>query len=299
MNSGMVPNHLIVGARTGFLRSVQNIPTQWQRIAMQVNLDAKSQDFVDLGAAPMPKRSKSGLTMQDFVERALTVAPVDWDITVHISFNAVQDDQTGQLYSRVSSAGDNFGKHINKIVFDALNDGANTTTYGATYDGLSLFNANHVDKGAAYSTVQSNVNTLTLTPDNFRTVYVAASTRVDDQGEQAGYVPDLLVVPPALEWDAAQITQNALLSGSANNDKNPYAGKVSYIVSPYLDSTAWYTIDTSVNIKPIILVMRQQPFLQDYWFDREKPDGGWYCFKFFARYHAAYGEWRTCTQGNT
>jgi len=299
MNSGMVPNHLIIGARTGFLRSIKDVPVQWQRIAMQINLDAKSNDLVDLGAAPMPKRSKTGLTMQDFTERALRVTAVDWDITVHVTFNAVQDDQTGQLYQRVASAGDNFNRHLNKIVFDALNDGANTANYGATYDGLSLFNANHVDKGAAYTTVQSNVNTLPLTQDNFRTVYVAGSTRLDDNGEQTGYVPTLLVVPPALEWDAAQIATNAMSSGTANNDKNPYAGKIEYIVSPYLDSTSWYLIDPTAPIKPIILVMRQQPFLQDYWFDAEKPDGGWYCFKFFARYNAAFGEWRLATQGNT
>ena len=93
----------------------------WQRVASQFNMTAASVDLVDLGAAPMPTNSKNGITVQDMVERTLTVKPTDWDITVWISHNAVKDDQTSSLERKVRNAGQNFQKHINKRVFEVLN----------------------------------------------------------------------------------------------------------------------------------------------------------------------------------
>ena len=299
INSGNVPGHLIASARTGFLRSSKAITPLWSRIAQQVNLAGASEDLVDLGAPPMPKNSKNGLTVQGMSERLLRVAPVDWDITVGISHNAIQDDRTGTLESKARMARENFDKHVNKLVFEAINEGASVDRFGACYDGLSLFNANHVDKGAAYQTVQSNVNTSALSLTNFKSVYASSSLYLDDQGEQTGYVPNLLVVSPALEYDASQITVNNQAAGTRNRDINPYNGKVEHIVVPWIDSTAWFLVAGSESVKPLMVVMREEPNLQSTWFDPEKADGGMYYFKFYARYNVQYGDWRAITQGNT
>ena len=73
MISGNVPNHLIVGARTGFLTSLASVGAAmpWQRVALQVPMTAKSLDLVDLGGAPMPTDSATGATLQDFIEGEL------------------------------------------------------------------------------------------------------------------------------------------------------------------------------------------------------------------------------------
>lgn len=299
MISGQVPAHLIAGARTGFLTAVHNPNELWRRLATEFRMDGKTNDLVDLGAAPMPRRSKGGLTGQDFAERLLTVTPDDWDITVHISYNSVMDDRTQTLWDRVRQAGANFNTHINKIVFDAINLGESANTYGACYDGQPLFSASHIDNGAQYQTAQSNTNSLTLTPDNFETVYVAASTRLDDQGEQTNFMPNLLVVPPAQQRAASQITGNEKISGTNNNDINPWFGKVNHIVAPWLDTTSWFLACESEQAKPLIMALRSEPVLQDTWFDRTKNDGGWYMFKFYARYTVAYADWRLITQGRS
>lgn len=82
MNSKQVPQHLVEGARTGFLDAAQNTSSQWKLIAEQFDLDGRDQDLVDLGAAPMPVEDKSGVTMQDFVERALQVQIRSWNLTL-------------------------------------------------------------------------------------------------------------------------------------------------------------------------------------------------------------------------
>lgn len=298
MISGNVPTHLLVAARTGFLTALKAPEMPWQRVANTINMDAKAIDLVDLGGAPMPTQSKGGGVVQDFIEKNLTVKPTDWELLVWISYNAVQDDQTGTLNNRVRGAGSNFQKHLNNRVFSALN-GGDGTTYGLCYDGLNFFSASHKDKGAAYQTAQSNLNALALSLDNFTTVNVAAQKYLDDQGEYINFNGDLLVVAPELEYTAAQICQNPTAYDTGNREMNPYSGRKNYIVTPQFDSTAWVLIDSQEPIKPLIVAMREQPNLQDAWFDPKAADGGRYYFKFYARYEVYFGDWRLATLGNS
>jgi phage major head subunit gpT-like protein len=270
----------------------------WQRVAMTLDMGAKQVDLVDLGAAPMPKASKSGVTVQDMIEKTKQVTVEDWDITVWISQNAINDDQTGSLERRVRGAGENFQKHLNKRVFDVLN-GGDGTTYGLCYDGQEFFDSDHVDAGADYQTNQDNENALVLSLDNFETVWVAAQATVDDQGEYTEYVYDLLVCHPSLKRVAAQIADNMEAYDTANREMNPFTGQITYVTVPYLDSTAWHLIASNESVKPIIVAMREAPHLQSAWFDPKAPDGGRHYFKFFARYDMHYGDWRLAYQGNT
>lgn len=299
MISGNVPKHLVAGARTGFLTSLREKEYPWQQVAMQVGIGEAAVDLVDLGAAPMPTNSKSGITVQDFIEKTIEVKPVDWDITVYITQNAIDDDQTASLERKVKSAGDNFQKHINARVFTVLN-GGDGTTYGLCYDGQEFFDLDHVDAGGQYQTNQDNEYALVLSPDAFETVWVAAQGTLDDQGQYTQYTYDLLVVPPALFREARQITANREDAGTANRAINPWMGLMKApLVSPYLDSTAWHLVASSEPIKPLLVVMRKQPHLQAAWFDPRQPDGGRHYFKFFARYEVYYGDWRLAYQGNT
>lgn len=300
MIAGNVPKHLVVGARTGFLTAMGRREYPWRRVAEVFNMDAAAQDLVDLGAAPMPVESDKagGLTIQDYVEKTIPVAPVSWDITVWISQNAIDDDQTGALERKVRSAGDNFNKFMNKRVFTVLN-GGDGTTYGLCYDGQEFFDSDHADDGAAYQTDQDNEYTLALTPDNFETVWVAAQGTRDDQGEFSNYIYDLLVTHPTNKRTAANITGNQEQMDTANREMNPFAGEVDYFTTPEIDTNAWFLIASNEPIKPIIMAQRKAPGLQSAWFDPTQPDGGYYFFKFFARLEAYYGDWRLAYQGQT
>ena len=289
--SSAVPWHLVVGAKAGFLSAFQAAPVQWPRIAMQYNLGSKAADIVDLGSTPMPKNSKSGFTMQDFVEKHIAVTPDDWDITVFISKNAVKDDQTGTLDTRVRSAGERFQQHFDQLCFKALN-GGDGTTYGLCYDGLNFFSNSHVDKGATYQTVQDNMNGAALTLTTFNTAWAQAMNFLDDHGQPTRYNYDLLVVSPAGAMAAAQITGNPEDATTGNRAINPYNGRISHIVSQDFDAGAAILVASGHPVKPIILVMREAPHLEDAWIDPNQPDGGHYCFKFSSRYSVYYGDWR-------
>lgn len=298
--SGEVPYHLLVGARTGFLATAQpNVPITTP-IASEIQMGAKSIDLVDIGGAPMPSRNKGRTTVKQFIEKKLTVTPLDWDITVGMSYNAVNDDQTGgSLQSKARAAGSNFRLDMAQKAFQALNDGDATTNFGACYDGGAFYANSHIDAGAAYQTGQDNLDSLALSLTNFETVRVKAMTARDDQGNFVDYGHDLLVVSPADERAAAQICNNREDSTTANRAINPYAGKVNYVVSNQFDSGAWVLVASSAPVKPILIVVREQPNLQAAWFDPNGPDGGMYYFKFYARYNHFYSDWRLAFMGKS
>lgn len=299
MISGEVPSHLLVGARTGFLATAQpNVPITTP-IAQTIQMGSKSVDIVDIGGAPMPTRNRGRAQIQQMIEKKLTITPLDWDITVDISYNAVKDDQTGELDRKVRSAGENFRLDMAQKAFKALNDGDAITNFGAGYDGLAMFSNSHVDKGAAYTTLQDNLDNLALSLTNFETVRVKAMTTRDDQGNFCDYNHDLLVVSPSDERAAAQITDNREDSTTANRATNPYAGKLKYVVSTQFDSGAWVLCASSQTIKPVLIAVRELPSLQAAWFDPNTPDGGTYYFKFYARYNHFYGDWRTAYMGKS
>lgn len=296
MISDNVPAHLVVGARTGFLTALKTTPMPWQRIANQLDMGAKKVDLVDLGAAPMPTEDAADVA-QDMIEKSMPVKPRDWNLTVWISANAVDDDQTGTLETKVKAAAGNFQRHLNQRVFKKLNDG--DLAGSICYDGQKFFDLDHVDQGAQYVTAQDNEYGLALSMDNFETVYVAAQAFKNDQGETTDYEYDTLIVPPALERIALQITGNPNAFDTPNLEKNPYAGRIAPLVSNQLDSTAWILTAGNEQIKPLIVAMRKAPFLQAAWFDPKARDGGRFYFKFYARYEVHYGDWRAAIMGNS
>ena len=299
MISGNVPQHLSLLAKTGFLTTALKAVPDWQPIAAMIDMTAKNQTLVDLGGAPMPTRQRGKFNAQDFIEKSLAIEPLDWELPVSISGNAIKDDQTGTLLTKVRAAGSNFQRHIAQTAFQALNDGDATTNYGACYDGGAFFANSHVDKGAAYTTGQDNLDSLTLSLTNFETVRVKAKLARDDQGEFTDYNYDLLVVDPTNERLSWNITNNPEDSGTTDRAVNPYNGRVRTLVHPKLDTGAWILVASGETVKPIIIVMREAPHLEHAWLDPEAPKGGMYWFKFAARYNFYYGDWRTAFLGHS
>ena len=297
MISGNVPQHLVVAARSGFLTSVRSQAPTWGRVAQVVDMNAKSIDLVDLGDAPMPTENVGKSQVQEMIEKSMAIKPRNWDTTVGISHNAVMDDQTGSLDRKVRSAGEKFTKHIQKMVFQALNAGDVAGNIG--YDGLTFFHNAHIDKGAAYQTGQDNLFGNLLSLDNFATVMAAARQFRTDQGDYSDFIYDALIVPPVLETLAIQICSNPQAYDTANREVNPFSGRITPIVTPYFDATAWVLAATGETAKPILVSMREQPNLQSAWFDPMGGDGGMYYFKFYGRYNVHYGDWRLAALGNT
>jgi phage major head subunit gpT-like protein len=293
-----IATHLNYGVRTGFLKGQKTYTSVRGAFVKQTTSDGKQEDYSDLGTVPMPVAYDDMVQVRGTHEVNLTITNKDWEITIGVSHNAINDDRVGNLDDWSRQAGRNFEKHMDRLCFLALN-GGDGSTYGLAYDGLTFFNDSHLDPGAEYQTVQDNKYNLTLSLDNFETVRVATEQYLDGRGEYVMYDHSLLITSPALRRTALQITGNAAAYDTANNEINTYAGLMRPpLVSPYLDSGAWIVVAADEVTKPIILQVRQSPTLV-IWDDEKLGEGGVRYYKFHARYNVGYGDWRVAAMGHS
>ena len=292
-----IAKSLEYGGKAQFLDGRQAWPSRRSLIANEVTSTGKSETYLGLGAHPMPVEAKDLVQVRGLTERYIEIENKPWEVTLAVEHRAINDDRVGHVLPWMKAAGQRFEQHMDKLCFQALNGGDGSTYGGLCYDGNEYFDTQHADTGADYTTVQSNVNALTLNLDNFNTVWVAAMAFRDSRGEKVEIPFDLLVVPPALMVMAAQICDNELAYDTANREINPYAGKFRYAVSPHLDATAW-TISSTITVdKPIIFQLREGPSME-VWDDENLANAVRY-YKWYGRYWLGYGDWRLAVMGNT
>lgn len=292
--SGNVPNHLVVAARSGVLSSPARDDMPYRRVAMEVDLTAKTTTLVDLGGMPQPTNNPA--LVDTLIEKSKTVEPEDWYLTLSITQNAIDDDQTGRLESQFKNIVPAFQRHINSRVFTYLNAG-DGTTLGTCVDGGALFANSHTWDGAKYTTGQDNLNASAISLDNFDTVWVSGQTFVDDAGNYLNYNYDLLVTSPTNNLIAANITGNSNSYDTANRENNPYTG-VSYFTVPEFDTSAWVLIASNEPTKPLFVAIKKRPTLR-MWTDAQAGEGGKHYFQYHARYTIDYADWPTAIMGNT
>lgn len=293
-----IAQHLNYGIKTGFLKGQKTYAPVRSAFVRETTSTGKQEDYSDVGTVPMPVSYDDMVQVRGTHEVSLTITNKDYEITIGISHNAINDDRVGNLDTWARQAGRNFEKHMDKLCFLALN-GGDGSTYGLCYDGLNLFSNSHVDSGAEYTTVQNNLYGVALSIDNFETVRVAGKNFKDGRGEYVMYDHNLLICAPALERVAKNITGNSEAYDTANREMNPYAGQIrGPMVSPWLDSTAWFIVAQDEIVKPIILQIRQQPVFS-FWDDEKLGEGGVRYYKFHGRYNVGVGDWRTAIMGNS
>jgi phage major head subunit gpT-like protein len=293
-----VAQSLVYGSKAQFLSGRQSWPSKRSLIAAEAPSTGKSEKYVGLGAQPMPIEARDKIVPRGLVEHALEIVNKDWETTLGVSHDAINDDRVGHVLPWMMKAGQRFEQHMDKLCFQAMNAG-DAATYGLCYDGLYYFSASHADPGADYTTVQSNLGTSTLTLDTFNTIWVAAKAFMDDRGEVADIPFDLLIVPPALRTVAAQICDNENAYDTANREVNPFKGEIRYVVNPYMGSTSWVLACSAFSDKPIIFQLRQSPELVVWDDESVAAEGGERFFKWTARYQVGYGDWRLAYMGKT
>jgi phage major head subunit gpT-like protein len=124
----------------------------------------------------------------------------------------------------------------------------------------------------------------------------------DDRGRALGIVPDLLVVPPDLQWTAKELLSStyypdliATGEGEQKLAQNVLRGTLDLLVSPYLmDTNDWFVLSTRSLVKPVIFQSRvpvefsalegesESGFMRDQ-----------YIYGVRARYNVGYGPWQT------
>lgn len=282
---------VFVNLKTTFNKAFEAAPSFWDKVAMLVPSSAAQNDYKWLSNFPRMRKWIGEKSVKALSAFGYSVVNDDWEATVEVDRNHIEDDQLGIYAPQAEMAGFSAKQLPDEIVADLVN-GVFTNP---CYDGQYMCDDDHVVAGASVSnkgTVALSASTQALAIASLGAARTAMKKFKDDEGRPLNITPNILLVPPALE-DIANIL--------ANNEKlddgkpNPYKGTITVVCDARLTSdTAWFLLDTTKPVRPFIYQERKKPvFVQqidpqaDDVFLRKK-------FKFGAEARAAggYGFWQ-------
>jgi len=142
-------------------------------------------------------------------------------------------------------------RKLNEAVYKTLQaHGVSTfnNAFDATFKGpdeVALCSAAH-PYSPSDATVQSNIDTLDLTPPNLTTVYNRMLKFKDDKGDLSFTMPSVLLTGIEYRAEALKICgprAGEKEPGTAENDANIFKGDLIPIFHPLIDGKKWFLID--------------------------------------------------------
>jgi phage major head subunit gpT-like protein len=287
---------LFVGLKTIFNNAFANTSADWEQIAMKVPSTTGQNDYAWLSKFPKMRQWIGEKAVKALSLFKYTIVNNDWEATVEVDRNDIDDDNLGIYTPQAQAAGESAKTLPDEIIADVVNAAFATKCY----DGQYFFDVDHPAKDESGNDVSvSNMGTMKLDCTSVAGAQAslgAAETAMmefkDDEGRPLNIKPTVLMVPPALKP-----TANTLMTADRLEDgkPNPYKGAYTVRVDARLKSrTAWFLLDTTKAVKPFVYQERKAPvFVQqtdpqaDDVFNRKK-------FKFGAEARAAggYGFWQ-------
>lgn len=289
--NGATLNAVFTNLRTDFNRAFEDAPTQWQEVAMRAPSTGAQNDYKWLSEFPRMRKWIGDKVIKSLEAFGYTIVNDDWEATVEVDRNHIDDDALGIYGPQAAMAGYSAKQLPDEIVFELLDKGFINLCFDKQY----FFDVDHPVGTASVSnkgTAALSVATQAAAMASFGAARTAMRKFKDEDGRPLNVRPNKLVVPPALEDTAnALVTNDRLEDGKTN----PYKGTLTVVVEARLSSdTAWFLLDTSKPIKPIIYQERKAPvFVQqtnpesDDVFKRKK-----YKYGAEARAAGGYGFWQ-------
>lgn len=239
---------IFIGFNTLFNKAFEEQKPLFARVATVTPSTSESETYAWLGDIPGMREWIGDREIQNLVGSDYVVKNKDFELTVAVDRNAIEDDKIGLYTPSIQMLGQSAAMHPDELIFALLKDGFSAKCS----DGNSFFAADHEIGGKTVS----NKGTAKLTLESYIAARAAIMSRTNSKGRALGLIPDLLVVPPALEGLARSITQSDFISGSTNTMK----GTAEPLVVPQLagKDAAWYLLCTNRPIKPLLYQERKK-----------------------------------------
>lgn len=288
--------NVFISLKAVFNNAFAAAPSVWSRIAIKVPSNGAQNDYAWLSSFPAMRRWVGDKQISSFTASKYSIVNNDFEATVEVDRNDIEDDQLGMLAPQAQMAGLSAKQLPDEIIMEVVN-GAMTT---ACYDGQYFIDTDHpVRQKDGTTALVSNKGTKALSCATVAAAqasfgFARAEMRKfkDDEGRPLNVTPDVLLVPVALGDTARALMTNERLD---DGKTNPYRNSAEVVEDARLTSdTSWFLLDTSKPVRPFIYQERKAPvFVQqtdsnaDDVFNRKK-------FKFGAEARAAggYGFWQ-------
>ena len=299
-----IPQLLLAGMRTEFMKSFENAEKQYVNIATEIASTKSSETYPWLGSVPKMREWTDERVPKGLLEHDFTIPNRDFEASIAVDKNAIEDEQYGQIEIRTRELSTEAVRFFDELVFTLIPEGINTTGTGSLfegrdvscYDSKAFFATNHSE---GTSGTHSNRGSTAISLSALQAAITAMRKFKNDQGKPSGIRPNVLVVPPDLEWSTKKLinspTDPSEGTATSFDAVNSLYKNLTVVVNDYLtDTNNWYLFDTRRVVKPIILQMRKAPAFSNLVnnteseFMRKKLYFGvdW-------RGAAAFGDWRT------
>lgn len=242
-------NGINVGFKTIFNKVFSEVIPLWQNIATHVPSSTGEEDYKWLNKIPTMREWVGSRVVQNLSASNYTIKNKSFETTVGVDRDDIEDDKIGVYNPVISDLAQNAATQPDTLVFGLLKTGFDDKCF----DGLSFFNTKHkVGKIEV-----SNMGTKALSVTAYSEARTSMMSLKGEDGKSLNIVPNLLVVPPALESVAREI----LKADQINGTTNVYKDTAEILVVPELAGadTQWYLLCTKKSIKPFIYQERRKP----------------------------------------
>ncbi len=239
---------IYIAFNTLFNKAFEGQKPTYQRIATVVPSTTEAETYAWLGDIPGMREWIGDREIQNLSGSDYTIKNKDFELTVGVGRNAIEDDKIGLYNPSIQMLAESAALHPDELVYSLLSTGFTALCY----DGKPFFATDH----AVGEKAVSNKLTDKLSLQSYIAARAMMQSFKNSKGRSLGLVPDLLVVPPALEATARDI----LIADYVNGTRNTMKDTAEIHVEPRLTSdSAWFLLATKRPLKPIIFQQRKKP----------------------------------------
>lgn len=261
-----LPNVVDPALHAVFADVLEEYQPSFSKIAKIVSSTKDQEEYLDTtGMGELIQKAEGAAVNYDNILEGYKTTIVNDTFSRGLRFSKelVDDNQFSQVLDASRQTMRAFLRTRDHSFWGVLNSGFNSsfTSYG---DGKALFSTGHLRKDGGSSQSNASSTGATLTEANLETGMLALRQVLDHKGQPklVGWGRLLLVVGPALEKTAVEITKSEKQSGSADNTLNWYNGQgIDVVVVPWLGATLgtvwnggtagvdtnWFLIDPMVH----------------------------------------------------
>lgn len=270
------------GFSKAFHNQLKEHKGDYQKIATIITSNTATVDYAWLGEFPKMREWTGDRQLKDLTAYTYAITKKKFESTIEVDRDDVEGDNLGVVKPRIQQLAIEAAVHYDELLFSLLESN------GDAYDGKKFFATDHQVGSQTFS----NLGTKKLSAAELLKARMEMRGLVSDQARPLRIIPSLLLVPPELEGVALDILKKDFLSGGESNTTK---GIVELMVCDFLtDPNAWYLLDTTKPLKPLILQKYKDIVLTS--MDREDDENVFMRDKFrygvSAQHNAGYGLWQ-------
>lgn len=244
-----------------FQKGLATAPSGYEKFATIISSNAAANVYPYLEQFGRMREWIGDRQLRNVASQKLEVFNRDFEDTVVVPRNDIEDDQYGLYGPLLQMLGQNAAQIWGDLAVEAL-QGGETKTWA---DALPFFSA--VRKYGEESII-NNLGSSALTAESYAAARSAMLSYKGHDGRALRVRPDLLIVGPSNEGaanDIVKASSRLVASTVANGDntevisgaiQNTWAGTAEILIEPDLGNE-WFLADTTGALKPVVVQKRK------------------------------------------